>query len=273
MSKTTLSILFACVFVLPCVAQETEPQEGASGSEQVTQSQMVIRAEDDGSGTPQVFAFSTTGDGAGMGEMVFMGDSSMIGTPDIFSLANNASVQGEIELVDEQMQQIRDINAEFGKKIQEQISEMRLGNMNPDRGRDLSDLIQRLNAEKQQRMQQVLLPHQFDRLRQIALQTRMKRTGEATTLSSGEVAEALGISAEQQEKIKARAEELKKEMEEKIARIKQEAREELLDELTGEQRRKLEEMMGDSFELKTPSMQDRIRRIRQRRGDQEAKDN
>ena len=60
---------------------------------------------------------------------------------------------------------------------------------------------------------------------------------------------------------------------EKIARIKEEAKEELLDELTGEQRRKLEEMMGASFELKTPSLQDRIQRVRQRRQNQEGEDN
>ena len=273
MFRLAVCSLLTLVFIAPCFAQETEVQDVPAPQQAVESRSMVIAAQDDGSGTPQVYSFSTSTDGSGFGEMVFMGDAPMMSTPDIFSLANNASVQREIELVDEQMQQIREINSEFGKKIQEEISSMQLGNMDRERGRDLSALIQRLNDEKRQRMESVLLPHQFDRLRQIALQTQMKRSGEAATLGSSKVAEELGITPEQQEKIKARAEELKQDMEEKIARLKEEMREELLDELTSEQRRKLEEMMGSTFDLQTPSMQDRIQRIRQRRQDQDAEDN
>ena len=274
MFRLTLGSFIALLLAAPCIAQETEVQESpAEGS--FTESRTVIAATDDGSGAPpQVFAFSTNGDSVGMGEMVVVGDSPMMGAPDIFSLANNTSVQREIELVDEQMDQIREINSEFGKKIQEEISGMRLGNMDPDRGRNLSELIQRLNDEKRSRMQEVLLPHQFDRLRQIALQTQMKRSGEAATLGSDKVAEELGITPEQQEKIKARADELKKEMEQKIAQLKEEMRDELLDELTRDQREKLEEMMGDSFELQTPSFRDRIQRMQDRRQQkQESDDN
>lgn len=221
------------------------------------ESSMVIASADESGEMAEVQVFSSSGDGM---PMVFGG--GMLPPPDVFSLANNSSVQREIELVDEQLEQIREINRDFSARISGQIGELTRGGMSPEKGRDLSALIQDLNEQKKAKMESVLLPHQFDRLRQIALQTQMKRSGDAATLSSDQLVEALGISAEQQEQIQNKAEQLKQDMEKRIAEMKQQAREELLGELTREQRAKLKEMMGNDFDLKTPDFRERVRRVR-----------
>ncbi len=241
----------------------TAQDEGdAEGVESVTGQSMIIAASDDEGGMAEIQVFST-GDG-GMGNTFFMGDG-MMPAPNVFALANNKSVQKEIELVDGQLQQLRNINKEFSDKISEHVRDIGSGNMNPDRGRELSEMIKRLNDEKQSKMEGVLLPHQFDRLRQIALQTRMQRSGDADTLASRQVVEALGISEEQQKKIESRAAEIKQELQKDIARLKERARDELLGELTRDQRAKLDEMMGEKFKVETPDFRDRINRFRKAR--------
>jgi hypothetical protein len=227
----------------------------------VAQSMILSATSSDGDAMPQIQVLSTMDGG---GAAMFVADG-MVASPDIFSLAGNPGVQKEIELVDEQLQQIRTINEEFSKKISEQVKELTSGGMNPEKGKDLSKLIQELNEQKKAKMEGVLLPHQFDRLRQISLQMQMKNSGEAATLASEQVAEALGLTDEQKERLEKRSEDLKKELEEKIAKLKDKAREDLLSELTRDQRKKLDEMTGNKFDLQTPDFGSRIRQMRRAR--------
>jgi Spy/CpxP family protein refolding chaperone len=93
-----------------------------------------------------------------------------------------------------------------------------------------------------------LLPHQLERLKQIDLQVRMQQRGEGG-ISSRTVAEALELTDEQREKLEQRAEEVRQELQEKVRQAQVEAREKLLDVLTPQQKAKLEELMGDAFQL------------------------
>ncbi len=258
LSVTLMGLLAGGSFAAAQDQDQSQPRE-------LSEQRMIIAASDEGDGVAEIQVFSSSGS-----EGIFVGDG-MFPAPDVFSLANNQSVQQEIELVDEQLQQIRKINQEFSEKISEHVR-LGDGNMNPDRGRELSLLIKELNEQKKAKMEGVLLPHQFDRLRQIALQTQLQRSGEAATLGSQQVASALGITDEQKQRIEQRASELKKDMDEKIARMKEQARETLLNELTREQREKLKAMMGESFQLKTPDFRDRINRFRKARQQGEGQD-
>lgn len=227
----------------------------------VIESQMIVASRNSEDGMPEIQFFSA-GDGVA-GEMVFTG--GMMHSQDIFSLANIAGVQKEIELVDDQMNQIREINQEFSQKISERVKELTSGGLKPERGGELGNLIKELNEQKNARMEGVLLPHQFDRLRQISLQMQMKNNGEASTLADEKIAAELGLTDEQKELLKARSEEIKKELEDKIAKLKEKAKEDLLGVLTRDQRQKLDEMTGAKFDLPTPNFRDRVRQMRRPR--------
>lgn len=117
----------------------------------------------------------------------------------------------------------------------------------------------------------MLLPHQLERLKQVALQIQMKKRGAANTLLSDAVTEELGIDSEQKKRIQERQEELKKELADRMAKLKEEIRDKLLNELTAEQKKKLEEISGDDFDYKPTNINDQIqkrlnRRIKQRIG-------
>ncbi len=219
------------------------------GNNVIVQKMVIAAAGEDGAiGSVQVFSTSS-GDGLGKGGVFF---SEAMVSPDIFSLANNAGVQKEIELVEEQLEQIRQINDEFSSKMSGKVRELTSGGMNPVRGRELSELIKEMNEQKQSRMESVLLPHQVDRLRQISLQVQMNQSGDAATLASDQLVEALGIDDEQKKRLEERAEEIRAELERKITALRDKAREELLGELTRGQREKLDEMTGARFDVPRP---------------------
>ncbi len=267
MKRTLLLLIAGVLSISSAVAQENPPvQEEKQTGETVVQRgvQIVAAASEDG-GAPKIQYFATT-DGTG-GDFMIMGDPSMggVGAPDAFSLVNNKSVQKEIELVDEQLKQLNDIRNDFSKKISAQLGDLTKGGFDASRTSGIKELMAKLKNQQKDQMHNILLPHQLDRLKQIALQVQMKRSGEMATLASKQIAEELGIDDKQKKHLEQRAKEIKAKLEAKIQKLKEQAKDDLLDELTGSQRAKLKEMTGANFELKTENWRDRIKRLRTRK--------
>ncbi len=186
--------------------------------------------------------------------------------PDIFFLATNEAVRKEIELVDDQVKRISQIEKDFSARINKGLKEFsrklpqgdnRFAGFTPDLAADIQTFVDRLQTEKRQKMEDVLLPHQVQRLREMALQIHMDRSGEVAALSSPQVVEELGISEEQQKRLKERAEEITAEIEQEIKEIRAKGRKKLLQVLTKDQREKLETMIGNKFELPTDASRKR----------------
>ena len=104
-------------------------------------------------------------------------------------------------------------------------------------------------------LENILLPHQVKRLRQIALQRRLGGAylglNVAASLGSEDLAEELGITDKQWEDLTAKEQEVHKEMQAKakeiLRELQDEAREKLFKLLTPRQRAQLKEMMGPKF--------------------------
>lgn len=261
MNRYTLACVLGCALATSGFAQQVE--EEASQSE-VVQSRMIIASDEGTMETPKIEVMSL---GMGGAADIFVGDMAGMPAPDVFSLAQNRGVQKEIELVDEQLQQLKKINEDFSKRIQEQMQSIQdnKGNFDIKNAKKLAELIKQLGDEKNSKMEEVFLPHQLERLKQISIQTQMKRSGEQALFSNRDVIEALDLSKEQQDELKKKAKALKKEMEEKMKEWKEKAREELFDELTREQREKLKAMLGNDFDLKPTTLRERAMRARKKR--------
>jgi Spy/CpxP family protein refolding chaperone len=172
----------------------------------------------------------------------------------LIGLLMRDEVQQEIQLVDEQRDKVMKAAEESRDKMRQEMRGMF------EEMRDLSDeerrerfgeirsKMEEMNAGVETQLKKALLPHQLERLKQIDLQVRMQQRGEGG-LSSRTVAEALELSDEQREKLEQRAEEVRKELQEKVRQAQAEAREKMLEVLTPEQKAKLEELMGDTFQL------------------------
>ena len=181
-----------------------------------------------------------------------------LGGGDSFAMLNNPSVQKDLELVDDQIQQIKDVNADFSARIQDQVSELRGDNGSFDiaRAKELGELVRKLKEQQKTEIDNLLLPHQQERLQQVALQMQMKAMGTARALAS-KLAEELDITDEQKDRLKQRQQELQEEMQKKISEMRENMQKELLQELTPQQRDKLQELTGADFEMKSVDFQRR----------------
>ncbi len=168
---------------------------------------------------------------------------------DMMSMLNNNSVQRDLELSDDQREQLRRLRQDFAQKVSEHARTLREGNFNPESGRNLGETIKQLQKQQAADLEEILLPHQMRRLREISVQTRLRSMGPTGALSDKEFAEELGITPEQLKKLKERAKEIGKELKEKMERLREEAQKELFKELTRDQLDKLQRMMGDRFEF------------------------
>ena len=281
MKRTTLCMLTMGLLIAgqSVTAQETQQNEtrveayavqvqdegGAGG---VATPLIIQTTEDNGNGVRSNMRVIAAPGGPGM--MSFLGDggnmfSFAMGAGDDFSMLQNPSVQKDLELVGEQMKQIQAIQNDYSAKIRDAIGDISKGGFDPERAKDLSTVIKGMKAKQQEQINKILLPHQQDRIKQIALQMQMQSRGTAGALGNNKVAEALGITDEQKKRLKQREEELKKELQEKIAQFKEDMKKSLLDELTTEQRAKLKDMTGDKFKAEAKDWENMLpKRIRDR---------
>jgi hypothetical protein len=170
----------------------------------------------------------------------------------VLGLIYRDDVRQDLQLVDEQQEKVDALADEIRTEMQDEMREMFRGMQDlSDEERQqqferIRERMERVNADAEKRLKKVLLPHQFDRLKQIDVQMRVQQQG-AEALTSGALAETLDLTNAQRERLEERAAEVEQELQEKISKLRIEARNKLLDVLTAEQRAKLESLMGDDF--------------------------
>ena len=202
--------------------------------------------------------------GGGIGDSWIPGSGS--GKFDPLSLLDNKDVREELEFVDDQLDEFRAAQDELRQQILDRAKSLAgAGKLDPSQMSEIAKELAKLKKGSQKSLESMLLPHQLERLRQVALQIQMKKRGAANTLITEKIAEELGIDAAQKKRIENRQEELKEELAQRMEELKKEIRDKLLDELTSEQKRKLEKLSGDEFEYKQNSIHDRIQQQFNRR--------
>jgi Spy/CpxP family protein refolding chaperone len=170
----------------------------------------------------------------------------------VLGLLYRDDVRQDLQLVDEQQEKVEALADEIRTELQNEMREMFRGMQDlsdEERQQQFEKIRERMedvNADAEKRLKKVLLPHQFDRLKQIDVQMRVQQQG-SSALTSGELAETLDLTDAQRERLEERAAEVERELQEKIGQLRLEARNKLLDVLTAAQRAKLESLMGDDF--------------------------
>lgn len=174
------------------------------------------------------------GGGGGFGGRFGGGMGSMM-------ILRNEQIQKELEIVDDQLQELEAI----GEEMRDSFQGFR--EMSED---ERADRMREITADFEKRVNEVLLPHQQKRLKQITSQFQTRgREGVAGALTEGNLADELKITDEQREKLRKVGEEARAEMEEKTRKLREEMELKILDVLTDEQRRQYKELMGEPFEM------------------------
>jgi Spy/CpxP family protein refolding chaperone len=167
------------------------------------------------------------------------------------SLLRNEAVQKELELVDDQKAKLTKLGEGMRAEFTEMFQGMR--DLSSEERREKFASIREKMTNVREKLQKdidgILLPHQRDRLAQIQFQSQNRGRGTSGALSSDSVAEKLGITKEQQEKIAKLGTEIQEEMTKKIQELRLKAQEKLLEVLTPDQKAQWEKLAGEPFEL------------------------
>jgi len=159
------------------------------------------------------------------------------GMSDVMLLARE-DVQKELELVDDQLEQINKLRETSGQEMRDMFSGLR-DLPREEMGPKMAELMREAQAKTKRALEDILLPHQSERLNQLVVQWQLQGGGLA---QSDEVAKELGISDEQRDQLRAKTRELERALRKKLA-------EDLLKELTPEQQAKYKELVGEPFEF------------------------
>ena len=180
----------------------------------------------------------------------------------MFSLLMNETVREEIELMPDQAEALKKIRDDNGGRGDRPDFDFRSASEEERR-----EFMEKMRSQREETMkelkgklEEVLLPNQFDRLREISIQV-----AGVAALGSPEVQQELGISEEQIASLSETREKIQGEMRDKMREmmqsgnrdgmreafegVRKEIEEKVLAVLTAEQSEKFEEMKGEPFEL------------------------
>jgi hypothetical protein len=160
-------------------------------------------------------------------------------------LLQNPDVRKELEIVDEQIEKI------------DAIRERQQGDRPQFPGRDATEeerteffnKMRERNAANTKEIEAVLLPQQRERLAQIALQQRIQFMGVVQALTTGDIAEQIGVTDDQKAKMEEAAKDAEKDLQDKISKARAEARDKVLGTLSTEQKDKIKKMLGPEFKF------------------------
>jgi hypothetical protein len=203
--------------------------------------------------------------GMGGGGMGWMGIG--LGPMGKISLLNNEKLQQELDLSDDQKTKVAEAVGEASNAISTGMRKSFSSsprNISPQERADIREKLIKNNQDKfLKKLEKILLPKQFDRLKQIYLQ----RQG-PMALSDPEVIKALNVSKEQQDKMQVLYDDLQIKLREatvvqgdglvkfgghNLDKMTKELDDNLLNILTSDQRDQLEKMKGAKVDIGSSS--------------------
>lgn len=249
MRITLSAIVLLLVFASSIQAQKTEPREdGSVGifSSDEEYSNFMSSAKQTAygpDGTPEMRAMIPMLNDIALGRPVgWTANNYNLQASDAGMLSDKA-IRGELEMVDDQYKQLQDLSSQVQKEAAEQI-----------RNLDFSDSswleqVRRIRQQAKSQIDTVLLPHQQERLRQIRMQSQMRRRTLVEIITNDPIKTELEITDDQAGELRRSEKEIEKQLEEDIAELRRKAREKLLSNLKAKQRKRVEEMIGQPYKF------------------------
>jgi len=156
-------------------------------------------------------------------------------------------VEKELELADYQREKIKELRETINSEMREGYAKLR-DLPREERTKKYYEQLNELSDKVEKKLQEILLDHQRDRLKQVSLQLSIRYRGAAVALGKSELSEALGLSEKQQEELRKKRDEMNKKLQQEYQRLRNEAQQELLEAvLTPKQLRELKKLMGEKL--------------------------
>lgn len=170
------------------------------------------------------------------------------------TIINDANVIAELELADDQVEALNELQDEMRNVFRESFSGMRdrFRDKNVDREAMMQEIRDKIQSEMEgvtEGLNEILLPHQMTRLKELSFQADVRRGGTQGLLSNPQVKEQLGLTDDQIKEVQEKAKSVQADLDKKIEALRESARDDVLSVLTSEQQSKIKEMLGASFEF------------------------
>ncbi len=184
------------------------------------------------------------------------GGSSFFGgrSTDLSGLLQNESVGNHIELSDAQKDELRALQEESTERRNEAMNEVRDMFRSGDREEAMTfarEKFTELRSDSDAGIGDILLEHQMERLKQIALQQDIRRNPQSALEKLLDMVEA---TDEQKEKFAEARERITKEVAKKIAKINEQAMQQMAQEsLTPSQTKEFMGYIGESLQIENQS--------------------
>ncbi len=178
--------------------------------------------------------------GGGPGGMMMGGFG--VGASEL-GLLRRPDVQKELDLIPDQVKDLEKLSEDQRNGMRDLFSQLR--NLSQEQR---TAKIRGMMEGIQKKVDDILLPHQAKRLKQLALQQRL-RGGVSALLRDEKLTGELGISESEKQKIGAKAKEIEDQLRKKMAELRKQAQDQLLKSLTPQQQAKLKDMVGAPFEF------------------------
>jgi len=181
----------------------------------------------------------------------------------MMQMAWNSDMHKELELVPDQIEQLKEISQEYQKLMIENAAQLQ---ENAEKIRELSSTGDHTGAqavaEKLQtsmvewtrdlsaKSEEILLPHQMERLKQLVKQQTMKHSNpfrDEFGIAYG-LAKELGLTKDEAEKLKKTIEEVRRQYYADLEKLKAKANKKILEAIPGDKRQKLEELTGKFYD-------------------------
>ena len=255
-----VSAALTICFVVPTGAQETQISGvqvlGIQASGEEISEEMKGRIAEGVAG----FSFASPGGSFSIGSPGGVNPGSR---SQLFNLLSNESVRRELKLGEEQYAGVKQINAEAQKRMSElfraRVMQSGKGSTSISvGGGELQEIINENQRVAEEAIEEILLPEQLERVRQLAYQVQVAQVGLGEALVNGKLGQEIGVFEDQKQNLTDRAAKIEAEARAAILKIRAEARAKLFKELSPEQRKKAEELLGDYFEYEEPSLQKQL---------------
>ncbi len=167
----------------------------------------------------------------------------------------------ELELVDDQVEKIRELQQEMQKQIGEifrNAANVSGGNV----GQMMQEAQKVVRERTEEKLAKVLLPHQLQRLNQLKLQMELRNRG-LNALAGDQLAGALGLTDKQKQQLMEKQREAQQKLQERIQQLREQLQQEVIEDvLKPSQLQKLEKLTGEKYKVKKPDYSSMFSRYR-----------
>lgn len=157
-------------------------------------------------------------------------------------LLANPRIREDIEMVDDQYREFQERQRTLQKEMADQLRQIDFTDTE-----NLPSQIKEIRDSAEREMNELLLPHQVKRLRQLRMQSLLQRRDLVQVLTADPIKSDLKITDEQAQELREYQVQMQEDIQREIAKIQDKARSRLLSKLDPSQKKEIEDMIGETF--------------------------